>query len=535
MTAHRPGEEADPGLVAGRFRVLGLLGSGGSAVVYRAFDIETGTTVALKVAHPHTDAARLPREAGAARRVSHPNVVRVLDAGVLDDGRAWLTLGLVDGASLADVVDRRGPLGPTDALAVADGLLAALAALHEVGLVHRDVSPQNVHVTDGVVRAEGVRLLDLGLTGAAGSAAVDESGGILGNAAYVSPEQASGAGVDPRGDLYQAGAVLYFALTGRPPFGSGPPERLVESHRSAPPPVPSEAMPGLPAEVDQLVVRAMLKDPGLRFGSATAMREAVLLVRGAPTAGPGTRVLPASSPVVAAGAARATASAIEIADGSRPDHAPTTARGAVLAVLVVLAAVVGVAWLAQAGPGPVTEPAPASVDAPEPRPTPSRTEVRAGPPVRTVAVPVLAGLSTAEALTMLDGAGLRAGAVSTVPAPAAAGTVLRTSPTAGERVRAGTAVDLEAATGTTIVPAVVGLRAEDAEAAVRAAGLVPVRQGAGAAAVLAVSVPAGIEVAVGSPLTLDLGEPAPPPTPTTTPTPTSTPTPTTTPSASPSA
>ncbi|MFB2598263.1 protein kinase [Herbiconiux sp. P17] len=297
------------GLLSGRFRLGGLLGSGGSASVYEAVDVTTGETVALKVLHPHlsrSDAARdaFFAEARAAEVLLHPNIVGVRGVGVhLADGEplAWIALEHAPGTSLAELVDHEGALRLDEALAMADGVLSALAYAHAAGLIHRDVSPANVMVARdprGFLRPSGVRLVDFGLADAAGRAAVgadvlrtpDPSGadaiggpgpqdlrsrGVLGNVNFLSPEQARGEAVDERGDVYQLGAVLYFALVGHPPFVRDDPRAVMLAHVQAPPPVPSVARRGTPRAVDRLVVRALLKDPELRFASADEMLVAV--------------------------------------------------------------------------------------------------------------------------------------------------------------------------------------------------------------------------------------------------------------------
>lgn len=512
------------GLVAGRFRVLGLLGSGGTAVVYRAHDVLADEVVALKVSHPHADPARLHDEARATRGVDHPNVVRALAEGDLEDGRAWVALGLVDGSSLADRVDRDGPLDPAEAIALADGLLDALAAVHAAGLVHRDVSPLNVHVLPGAFAADRVRLLDLGLAGPTGTAAAIEGAGALGNPGYVSPEQSRGAPVDARGDVYQAGATLYLALTGRPPFGDGTAQHLVDAHRAAPPPVPSAARPGLPAALDRLVVTAMLKEPAQRYPSAAAMRAAAHAAAGATAPGPGTRLLPVvtradeihrSQLLVAA---RVPDEVVPPAPAQGPVRSNRGVAPVVLVMLVVLAAVVGVSWWARAAADPVADPptpiATTATTAPSPTPTRSRSvgarpRPSPTPTITVVTVPVVTGMSTAEAVAAIEALGLRAGAVALTRAATAGDTVLGSTPAAGASVPAGSAVDLVAASGSTLVPLVVGLSVDDAEAVLRAAGLVPERSGDGVHGVLASSPPATVELPVGSTVTLELGTPQP--------------------------
>ncbi|MCS5722509.1 serine/threonine protein kinase, partial [Herbiconiux sp. CPCC 203406] len=318
----------DTGLISQRYRLLELLGTGGSASVFSALDTETGGAVALKILHPHlsrSDAARTAffREARAAEPLRHPNIVRVLGMGVHETGgdpQAWIALEHAPGTTLAEEVERDGPLTLTDALALADGVLSALDHAHAAGLVHRDVSPSNIIIARdrrGALRPSGVRLVDFGLADAAGRPAVgrdllrtpdpapeaaaapraapapagsstpdaattppsDATPGVLGNVNYLSPEQARGDPVDARGDLYQLGAVLHLAVVGTPPFVRADARSTMLAHLQAPPPVISVVRPGTPRAVDRLVVRALLKDPATRFPTAAAMQVAVRAAR----------------------------------------------------------------------------------------------------------------------------------------------------------------------------------------------------------------------------------------------------------------
>ncbi|GAA0439370.1 serine/threonine-protein kinase [Leifsonia naganoensis] len=287
---------------AGRFELDGLLGSGATASVYSARDTTTGETVAVKVLHPRLSGTAAERdaffaEAAAAARVDHPGVPAVLGHGVDEGGgepRAWIATARAPGRTLARLVEADGPLDPGAALALAARLLDALAAVHAAGLVHRDVAPGNVVVADD----GAVCLLDFGLADAPGRAAVggdvlrsggggigngaasDSDGGVIGSVNYLSPEQALGAPVDERGDLYQAAGLLHFALTGRPPFPRATAAQTMAAHVSAPPPVPSALDSRIPQAADEIVVRGLMKQPEARYASAAAMAAAVRAVLG---------------------------------------------------------------------------------------------------------------------------------------------------------------------------------------------------------------------------------------------------------------
>ena len=325
---------------AGRFELDGLLGSGATASVYSAHDTTTGETVAIKVLHPRLSGTAAERdaffaEAAAAARVDHPGVPAVLGHGVDEGGgepRAWIATSRAPGRTLARLVDEDGPLDPRAALALAARLLDALAAVHTTGLVHRDVAPGNV-----VVAGDGaVSLLDFGLADAPGRSAVGgdvlrsgapgSDGGVIGSVNYLSPEQALGAPVDERGDLYQAAGLLHFALTGRPPFPRATTAQTMAAHVSAPPPVPSALDSRIPQAADEIVVRGLMKQPESRYASAAEMAAAVRAVLGeaAPpalgrvarsTLDAGTALLPGTAPLASTASTVPTAPSVFVGPG----------------------------------------------------------------------------------------------------------------------------------------------------------------------------------------------------------------------------
>jgi serine/threonine protein kinase len=485
------------GLVSGRYRLGELLGTGGSASVFSAVDVRDDSALALKILHPHLsadEAAReaLFREARAAAGLRHPNIVAVLDVGLHgagSDAQAWIALELAHGVSLAEHVELHGVLGSLQTVALAGGVLRGLEAAHAAGLVHRDVSPANIMVSpgaDALLTPDDVRLVDFGLADAAGrpalagpapEGAASAPGGALGSVNYVSPEQASGGSVDARGDIYQLGAVLYFALTGRPPFPRDSAAETVHAHLSAPPPVPSVAQPRIPRGVDRLVVKAMLKSRDDRFQSATEMLLAVDALR-VGTAPVETRTLLLPSPRTASSERRprlvATPLAVPVVPAAPEPVAETPDDGSwlwkSLVALVVVVAIV--AWIVSSTTGtspPQAVPEPsASATAAASQPPASAAPV--APAETSAIVPDIAGGSITAARLAIEAAGFVAGAIAEENSPAGAGTVLRSSPEQGSSQALGSVVGLVVASGLGVVPDVAGSSRDAAIAALQSAG-----------------------------------------------------------------
>lgn len=261
----------------GRYRVAELLGEGGMGRVYVAEDETLRRRVALKVLKRSDEESRrrFVREARSAARVSHPNLCPIFDVGE-ENGQPFLAMELLAGETLAARI-RKGPLPPAETMRLAEDLLAGLAALHETGLVHRDVKPSNFFLT-----AHGGRLVDFGLAsepraeaapGIASTPDVTSPGQLHGTPGYMAPEQILGHTVDARTDLFAAGAMLYEALTGRRPFpGATPAAALSATLYDEPEPLVGS--PELVA-LDPPIRRALAKKAAWRFASALEMAEAL--------------------------------------------------------------------------------------------------------------------------------------------------------------------------------------------------------------------------------------------------------------------
>ncbi|WP_026552908.1 PASTA domain-containing protein [Arthrobacter sp. H20] len=250
-------------LVDGRYLVLSRLARGGMSTVYRATDRRLDRDVALKILYPHLaeDSSfldRFEREAKSAARLSHPHVVGVLDQGVEDSpdrSLAYLVMEYVPGKTLRDLLREKGRLTPRLALAMMDPVIEGLGAAHDVGLVHRDVKPENV-----LLASNGrIKIADFGLARAVST--TTNTGTLIGTVAYLSPELVTGGGADARSDIYSAGIVLFELLTGNQPYTGDVPIRVALQHANSTVPAPSTLVPGLAPDIDELVQWCTSVDP----------------------------------------------------------------------------------------------------------------------------------------------------------------------------------------------------------------------------------------------------------------------------------
>jgi serine/threonine-protein kinase len=262
-------------VLADRYEIGDLLGRGGMAEVYLATDRVLDRPVAVKVlgswlVNDGTFVERFRREALAAARVSHPNLVAVFDAGSEEDLH-YIVMEHVPGETLADVLRHDGPIPSTRATRIASSVGDALGVAHAAGIVHRDVKPANVMLTpDG-----RVKLMDLGIARGIEGESITRASSILGTAGYVSPEQARGERVDHRSDIYSLGCVLYEMLTGRQPFEADNPVAVAFKHVHEAPLPPTSLEASIPPALEAVVLRAMEKDPASRFPSVADMTTAL--------------------------------------------------------------------------------------------------------------------------------------------------------------------------------------------------------------------------------------------------------------------
>src|SRR5580765_3000223 len=263
----------------GRYLIERKLGSGGMADVYLAEDQELGRLVALKLLddrHASDDqfVERFRREAQSAAGLNHPNIVSIFDRGRAE-GTYYIAMEYLDGRTLKELLVRNGPTPIPIAIDYTRQILGAIAFAHRNGIVHRDIKPHNI-----VVRKDGrLKVTDFGIA-RSGASQMTEAGSIVGTAQYLSPEQARGAPVDARSDLYSLGIVIYEMLTGKVPFTGDAPVEIAMKHLTAVPEPPSKLRPDIPHDLDAIVMRAMAKEPEQRYGSAEEMAADLARVAG---------------------------------------------------------------------------------------------------------------------------------------------------------------------------------------------------------------------------------------------------------------
>jgi serine/threonine protein kinase, bacterial len=276
MSSVETHQHSDPLLGAvldGRYRVDTLIATGGMSSVYRGLDLRLDRPVALKVmesryAGDHQFLTRFQREARAVARLKDPGVVAVYDQG-MDGQHPYLVMELVEGGTLRELLAERGPMPPHAVAAVLGPVLSGLAVAHAAGLVHRDVKPENVLISDD----GAVKIADFGLVRAVAEAKITSTSVILGTAAYLSPEQVSTGDADPRSDVYSVGVLAFELLTGVTPFTGDTALTVAYQRMDNDVPAPSSRIDGVPRQFDELVLRATARDPAQRYSDANDMRD----------------------------------------------------------------------------------------------------------------------------------------------------------------------------------------------------------------------------------------------------------------------
>lgn len=522
-----------PRLLASRYEIGPLLGRGGMSDVHVATDSKLGRRVAVKLlksslANDPVFRTRFRQEAHAAARMAHPTIVRVFDAGeeVTRDADGnetvvpYIVMEHVEGRLLRDVIND-GPLPATEAIRITTGILTALEYSHRAGVVHRDIKPGNVMLTNG----GQIKVMDFGIARAVSDSAatVAQTGTILGTAQYFSPEQARGETVDARTDLYATGVVLFEMLTGRPLFHGESAVAVAYQHVSEPPISPRSVNPDVSEALDTVVLRALTKDRFARFQTAGEFRDALTVAASGEIPAKGSDGgFSATLFGVDPAATASTEAALRQLSVDDEDERKTRTQSRppvawIWAGITVMAVIVGAVlyWAFTLERTPLTsalsvpvpdvigleyeegaqvlldaqlQPQPISVvdpDVPEGRiistdPAAGITvapgqfiEVVVSAGAARVEVPSLGLLSLGEAQAALEARGLVLGTVTSENSSSIArDVVIRSDPDSGAQVRAGDAVNVVVSTGLVRVPDVRNQPIGEASAQLSALGLI---------------------------------------------------------------
>ncbi|HEV8045772.1 MAG TPA: Stk1 family PASTA domain-containing Ser/Thr kinase, partial [Rubrobacter sp.] len=442
-------------VVDNRYDIVRPLGGGGMGEVYLARDQILDRDVALKVlrrqyAGDDEFAERFKREALNAASLSHPNIVQVYDRGQTTDGAAYIAMEYVPGGTLKERITKEGPLESAVAASIGSQVAEALETAHAKGVVHRDIKPQNVLLTD----KGDAKVADFGIARATAAVTISQTGSVMGTASYMSPEQALGKPATPKSDLYSLGIVLYEAITGELPYTADNPIAVSMKHVNDPLRPPREVNPQIPAGMNALIVKLLAKDPEDRYADANELADDLYRVRRGVT--PTAAGLAASEADPTRANQPRTSTQATTVEAAAPAARPRERRKLPVPVLLLaLLALIGLGWILS-----------------QPFQDFSFGALLGGS-ARGVEVPSVEGLTRDEAVQRLDAAGLGAEIRQRQNSAADAGIVLEQSPSGGQSANRGSKVLLAVGAGasTVEVPEVRGLSLSEAEAELSQAGL----------------------------------------------------------------
>ncbi|HEY9788193.1 MAG TPA: serine/threonine-protein kinase [Candidatus Obscuribacterales bacterium] len=268
--------------VGGKYVINSILGEGGMAVVYQAFDCLIERDVVIKVmkawlASDEKANERFKRECKLTAQINHPNVIRVYDGGLLDEWGPYLVMEYVKGETLRSIIEKMGALPLDIACKIIIQILRGLAEAHSAGIVHRDLKPDNIIITRAGGSSVSVKILDFGIAYlVAGAQKLTQTGRLVGTPAYIAPEQLKDKQIDERTDLYAVGVIFFEMLTGHPPFAGETAESILTKQLFQPPPPIAALRPDLPPGLmlEEIVNRALAKEPEDRFQSAVEFLQA---------------------------------------------------------------------------------------------------------------------------------------------------------------------------------------------------------------------------------------------------------------------
>jgi beta-lactam-binding protein with PASTA domain/predicted Ser/Thr protein kinase len=432
--------ELNGSVLGGRYRLEARIGSGGMGEVYRGVDTVLDRTVAIKILLPQfardvSFVDRFRREAQAAARLNHPNIVGIYDSGA-DGETQFIVMEFIQGRTLDDFVRSGGRFTAVHAVEVAEKICDALAYAHVAGVIHRDIKPANVMVT----RKGEVKVMDFGIARiVVGPQTAPQTSAVLGTAAYISPEQAQGQPVDGRSDIYSLGAVLYEMLAGRPPFTGDSPVAVAYKQVNEAPALPSIANHEVSPLLDAVLMRALAKNPANRYQTADEFRADLERAR------LGQDVL--ATPLMPPGDAATQVISRPQATAVLPPQEPPPGSGrkvwlGVLIGVIVVAVLAGAGYLLAQGL--------LSGDQDTPKPVP---------------VPTVIGFTQERAIQEIEDADLKPDVKTKVSDTVKPGRVVDQDPVAGTTLAPGSTVTIFVAKAppTVVVPTFTGLTLEDAQ------------------------------------------------------------------------